>query len=167
VSRDFLPLQLRLLISVYGRNKVLQALAIADDSPIDNIIADINSLQVSKKKPKREKGADEIISSIVTNHPSRDLLEKLAVRFENKTFLPDLHQVNDFLERHGAIRTMRLRKKALRPLLELLSKWTPERLASLLEESASRESSTDYALLANEIMASPRQRRDADVSKQK
>jgi len=82
-------------------------------------------------------------------------LRAMALAFQNRTFLPQLRDVQRFLDRIGSAHgRLRSREAAAPALVRELAKMTRADLLRLVSETSS-SSESDYALLARAIMGTP------------
>jgi hypothetical protein len=156
VSEQFLELELRLLIVRYGRQRVLRTLARLGEQTAEELEKQLQAAE-HKRKPKRSKpSVMDILASECREHPEiAEPLRKLGVAFQNRTFLPQLRDVQRFLDRtsstHGKLRS---RESAAPIVFRALSKLTRDELLHLSDRNDS-PSESDYSLLAREIMKTP------------
>ncbi len=149
---DLLDIDVRLLLVRYGRNKVLQALARLSEQTVEELERQLHSIQ-HKSNPKRvPPSVKELAEAAAQEHPEiAEPLRALAVKFENRTFLPQLRDVQRFLDRigvsHGKLKS---RAAATPTVIRTLANLPPDSLAQLLVDKTSADS--DYALLARAIM---------------
>jgi hypothetical protein len=123
------------------------------------LTADLAAAEQKKhaKKARRVQSATEIATEFGKTRPdAADILQTLAKRYENRAFLPQLRDVERFLERRGTRGShLKSRRDAARPLMEALGKLANAELRELVVESEPGQES-DYALLAREIMGAPK-----------
>lgn len=154
-----LDLDVRLLLLRYGRRRLLSALAkIIEQSPEQLELQLQALLETPTMKPTKapSPSAIEVATSEFCDRAEiRELLRHLAISFENRTFLPNLRDVRQFLERHGgSSQKFRSRAAAGPVLVRVLSKLPPDELARLAERNESSGDS-DYELLSRAIMGKP------------
>ena len=155
MSSKLLDIDVQLLILRYGRPKVLQALARLGKQTVEDLE---HQLRATAQKPKAKRpkpSAMDLLTSACRERPEiAELLRALAVRFDNRTFLPHLRDVRRFLDRIGTPAKLTSRAAAAPFLIRALAKLTPEDLSqlSVTDESAGE---SDYSLLAKAIMNSP------------
>jgi hypothetical protein len=154
MTNGLLELEVRLLILRHGRRRVLETLAAVSDQSIETVEQELRRLEDKKKaKSRKRKSSEELVSSAGEQRPEiKDRLATLIVRYENRVFLPQLREVERFLNHarvtHGKLKS---RAAALPKVVEALSGLSVRELENLLEtSSASGESA--YSRLANEIM---------------
>lgn len=155
MSDELLDLQLRLLFLRHGREEVLNAIArLSDASPAD---IDMQLKQLEQKKDTRRKTEQRSIVALVDADYSQHsdivaVLREIAVKFENKQFLPHLRDVQRFLDRIGAGRsTYKSRAVAGQALLRALAQLNREDLLRIVERSRVGPEG-DYAILSRAIM---------------
>ena len=104
----------------------------------------------------------ELVASECSKRPDiAEPLRALALRFENRTFLPHMRDLRRFLDPDGSSsRKLRSRSAAAPELIRALAKLTREELLRLSAEDKSA-GEDDYAILARAIMGRP----DKDVRK--
>lgn len=79
-------------------------------------------------------------------------VQALIASYENRTFLPQLREVERFLDRVGVLHgKVKSRSEALPKVVQALAGMSHSELTGLTE-LASHDKSSDFALLANEIM---------------
>jgi hypothetical protein len=150
---DLLDIDVRLLLVRYGRNKVLQALAHLSEQTVEDLERQLQAIQQKSTKPKRLlPSVKELAEQAAQEHSEiAEPLRTLAVRFENRTFLPQLRDVQRFLDRAGVAHgKLKSRAAAAPTVIRTLAKLPPDSLAQLLVDKTSADS--DYALLARAIM---------------
>lgn len=151
---DLLDIDVRLLLVRYGRARVLQALARLGEQTIEDLERHLQTIQ-QKPKPKRAvPSIADLVGAAAQERPEiAEPLRALAVGFENRMFLPQLRDVQRFLDRAGVSHGKLKSRIAATPIvIRTLAKLPPETLAELLLDKASPDS--DYALLARAIMGS-------------
>jgi hypothetical protein len=156
VSDELLEIDLRLLLLRYGRQKVLQALAHLTDESAEQLHQRLVVVEEKRAKPKSRKPPPAIIDVVKTAAADRpellDPLRTLAVEFENRTFLPQLRDVERFLDRIGAAHgKLKSRSAAAPVLIRALAKLSRDDLAKLASHDKGQGES-DYSLLARAIM---------------
>jgi hypothetical protein len=153
VNDQMLILEIRILVLRHGKQKVLRALASVGDQTIQQIEQQLAAIENAKKAPRRKATALELATTECRDNPDvADALRALAVAFENRTFLPELRDVQRFLERRGSSRVKyRSRADAAPALIRGLAKIPREELLQLASQPA-EASDSDYSLLARAIM---------------
>ena len=104
--KDFLSFHLSLLLAQYGEHGVVEGLApLLHTSPSDlqarlDKVHKIGHSRPRKTSQSGNKGAP--IESLFAEYPDKaDVLRLIQVRFDNRTFLPELKDVRRLLDRHG------------------------------------------------------------------
>jgi len=161
VSDLLLELQLRILVYQHGHGNVLAALErIPKRETVEDLYHDIGTLpRAPRKRSNRSQveSAVDVAGALARGRPEVDEpLHRLAVEFENGTFLPNLRDVRRFLDRIGAPAGMALKsRRAAGPLLiRTLASLPPPELMSVVTSRAS-SSESDYSLLSRAIMGGP------------
>jgi hypothetical protein len=151
---ELLKLELRLILLRHGRRRVVEALAALGEQSPEGVEADLRAAEKNKRqvKTRHVRSATELAAEFARGRPdSAEALQKLAARYENRAFLPQLRDVQRFLERAGMPRKkLRSRREAAKEVMILLCKLGTEELARMASAEPAKES--DYALLAREIM---------------
>ena len=154
--KTLLELDLRLLILRYGRQPVLKALAGLGDQTAEQLEQQLRELEQKPRRSTAERSKlqlNEVVASECKEHPEKaDFLRSVAVNFENRTFLPQLRDVQRFLDRIGAsARTLKSRAAAGPVLIHALSKLPREELLKVTTTERSPHEG-DYSLLTQAIM---------------
>jgi hypothetical protein len=152
---DLLKIELRLLLLRYGRRKIVGALAALGDQKPEELDAELALLEQRKvdRKPKKLPAAADLVAQVCRERPeSAQILQTLATRYENRTFLPHLRDVERFLDQtgfpHGRLKS---RREAARQVVTALCQLNIEELKRLAAPPQGQGDS-DFALLAREIM---------------
>jgi hypothetical protein len=153
MNERFLELELRLLILGYGRQKVLLALASLGEQTPQELEQQLRAAEEKRKAQRPKRSILELVTSESSEHPEiAEPLRLLGVAFQNRTFLPQLRDVQRFLDRiglkHGKLKS---REAAAPVLFRLLGKLTRDELLPLVSNGHDPGES-DYARLAREIM---------------
>jgi hypothetical protein len=155
---NLLDIDVQLLLLRYGRHNVLQALARTTNQTLEQIEQQLQALAERKAgKPKRAAPSiPELAEAHAKERPDiAEPLRTIAVRFENRTLLPQLRDIQRLLERAGITHGKLKSRTAAAPLLlRTLAKLPPEELAHLLT-TEERGKDSDYAILARAIMGTP------------
>lgn len=155
MSINILELELEILVLKYGRQKVYKAFANIQGKSEVEIYYKVKSLKelkekrASKKRPK--KLPLEIAEEIISGSANEEQLNKLAILFQNKQFLPQLKDVRRFLERQNINTTVRSRSNSTRSIFETLKHCNKEELDELLIDSKTDEQSS-FAKLSDQII---------------
>jgi hypothetical protein len=157
VKDQFLDFDIRLLVLRHGRQRVLEALAKLGEQNINELEKE---LELLKRVPRTSQvnSSKELIDLVTLecrNRPDvEEPLRAIILRFENRTFLPTLRDVRNFLERLGVSTADLKSREAAGPILvRTLAKRTREDLLRLTATKTST-SESDYSLLAQAIMKS-------------
>lgn len=103
-DKELLTIEVRVLLMKYGYKKLIQALSEVKSDSIEKIGEDLRKLELLKRNKSKPhtRSIDDIVSKIINDNPEKaDQLCKLAARYENKTFLSQLKDVRQFLERNS------------------------------------------------------------------
>lgn len=158
MTNDLLDIDVRLLVLRYGRTNVLQALARTGDQTLDELERQLQAL-AERKATKAKRAKPSILELVAAQaqerHDYAEPLRTLALGFENRTFLPQLRDVQRFLDRsdtkHGKLKS----RAAAAPLvIRALAKLPLDELNRLITAEKTGNDS-DYALLARAIMGTP------------
>ena len=154
---QILQLELRLLMLRYSRRKILEGLAALGEQTLEAIEAELTAVheattrKKSKARPKPQ--LSEVITQECQGRPEiAKVVQLLATRFENRTFLPQLKDVQRFLDRFGAASRGRLKSRstAVGKIIHVLAQMHLDELTRLAEPAPANDS--DYAVLARQIM---------------
>ena len=162
MNDEFLNIELRIIVARYGRAKVQHALASLQDASVPEIASQISELEVgSKRKPKRERLVADTIAEATEDRPGiKAVLDRFAELFGEKIFLPELRDVQSFLERNGFHRANGSRRDAIHLVIHALASFQDIRLRELLE-TTEISGESGYEALANEIISPTRKRTPA------
>lgn len=153
---ELLDIDVRVLVLRYGREKVLAALSRLVEQTPAQLEEQLNALG-HKKSVGRRKAPNPSLVEVATSECRGDSeilepLRALAVAFENRSFLPNLRDVQRFLDRAGASpQKFKSRAIAGPAVIRALSKRPKDELTSLASRDASG-SESDYSLLSRAIM---------------
>jgi hypothetical protein len=165
VTDELLALELRVLILGHGRRRVLQVLARLGDQSAEELERDLTALEhkrmASSKRPKASLA--DVIDAQCAEHPGiAEPLRTLGTAFQNRTFLPQLRDVQRFMERLGARQTKFKSRDAAGPvLMKVLGGMAHDRLRELALDGSTLGDS-DYSMLARAILGKSPHVRDAD-----
>lgn len=158
MMEQVLNLEVRLLVLRHGRRRLIEALASASEESVEALERQITELETRKKASRRTKPAphDLVAAAFAGSPEAEDRAQSLISKYESRSFLPQLREVERFLE-HAGIRHGKLKSRtaALPKVIQALAGMSQSQVAELLEVAA-HDRASDFALLANEIM-----RRDA------
>ncbi len=159
-ASDFLRLQLSLLISQFGREKVVDVLAGLSEISSEQLEAEIPAHDARKrtKVPKHEKSLEEIVGVLVVNsEDAKRTIAQIGRLYEAKQFLPNLRDAEEFLRRSGKPdKNFKSRRAAFEAVLKAVSEMPAGEVQSLLVQLTSSHGQSDYALLANQLMGKGR-----------
>lgn len=135
---------------------MVEMLASLGEQNFEEIEAELAAAQNKKKTGTRRsqpRSASEIAAEISRNEPERShSLQKLASRYDNKTFLPTLRDVRRFLDRTGVSDSKpKDRRRAALQVVTALSRVSAQELDQLAA-SPEHETESDYSVLAREII---------------
>jgi hypothetical protein len=159
VKDQLLEIDVRLLLLRHGRQRVLDVLARLTDQTLEELE---QQLRVSENKPKARKtkvskaALVDIVASEYSERPDiAEPLRAIASNFENRTFLPELRDVERLFDRIGvSAGRLKSRAEAGPILIRALAKLSREELVKL----ATRDKvpgESEYSLLARAIMGAP------------
>jgi len=150
---NFLSIDVRLMLARYGRALVLKAIAEALRISEGDLEAELTSA-IEKPVPTARK-APFAVSELKIDDP--DILSALLAlegRYKNRTFLPELRDVNRFLERNGRPgQRMKSRVAAQKRVFETLLKFRPADLAALVAFEEPRTGFSSLGVISDHIMS--------------
>jgi hypothetical protein len=151
---DLVKIKLRLLILQHGRREVVQGLAALGEQKIEDIEAELGKLE--QRKVRRTRKMVSALDALACTPPAtpgtEELRRRLAIRFDNGSFLPQLRDVQRFLERANSVKSkVKSRRDAAQQVVSTLSRLSAGELSQLLR-SPEGEKNSDYADLARQIM---------------
>lgn len=128
-----------------------------------------NRLNPAIRKPRRKpqrKPTSDVIAEVCSGQPDiTELVQKVASRFENRTFLPQLRDVERFLDRAGVAHgRLRSRRASTELVIKTLAGFAREELEHLAQPPEGHGDS-DYAVLAREIMGDRRAKHSGPAKK--
>lgn len=152
MSDQMIHLELRLLILKHGRQNVLRALAQLGDQTFEQIEQQLQAIE-QKKRTRRPKptAIDLAAAASKEREAITEPLHALAVAFENKTFLPQLRDVQRFLDRVEPPGKLKSRNAAASILFRTLARLPKEELLRLAA-SDEHQGDSEYSILARAIM---------------
>jgi hypothetical protein len=165
VTDDLLKLELRFLLLRYSRRRVLEGIAALSEQTLADIEGEIARLAESRAhKQRKPKPTQGLVAEACRGRPEvADIVLTLASRFEAKTLLTQLRDVERFLDRagvkHGKLKS---RRAAIPHVVAALAQMRPEELKALAAPEGSTGGS-DFAILAREIIGGRSQQRPAHV----
>lgn len=163
-----LSLRVRLLVAFNGRQRVLEALASTENVDVASIERDLEQVRKNaraktaptRELPRKRKSAYDLVCAAALSESVRPIVEKLALAYEAKEFLPDLWRVRRFLESHGVEASRaRSRGDALPKVVRALSQLPPDELQQLAAQS--KDTRGDLSILTDHIMGPMQDRRSS------
>lgn len=153
---ELLDIDVRLLVLRYSREKVLTSLARLTEMTPAELEKQLQVLSKNalrgRKKALNPSLADVAVSECRDHPEILEPLRYLAAAFENRSFLPNLRDVQRFLDRAGvAPQKFKSRTMAGPVVIKAISKLPGEDVISLMARQASGGES-DYSLLSRAIM---------------
>jgi len=105
MTADLIDIELQLLVLRYGREKVLAALSrLVEQTPreLEQAIQTLGRRAPTNRRSGPKPSLTEDAASQCRDRPEiAEPLRALAIAFENRTFLPNLRDVQRFLDRSG------------------------------------------------------------------
>jgi hypothetical protein len=156
MKEELLDIDVRLLVLRYGRQKVLAALSRLVEQTPTELEQQLQTLGY-KTSADRKKAPNPSLVEVAASECREDSeimepLRILALAFENRSFLPNLRDVQRFLDRAGASpKKFKSRAIAGPVVIRALSKLPKDELTGLASRDASGGES-DYSLLSRAIM---------------
>jgi len=135
------------------RYDVLDSLAALSDQTLEDLEAEISLIERWKTTHKSSKKPipDAVTQACQERPECAEMLHTLGTRYENRTFLPNVRDVQRFLARTGSFHgRVRSRREAVRHVMTSLCRLSINDLERLT--AASPQADSDFALLAREIM---------------
>lgn len=158
---DIIKLEIELLIAKHGRQRVIEALARAEDIPLAELETRIRAakgLRAPRNRPTRLTAADVLRQHNLEPSPRTSKINELAHRFDNKRLFPTLREVVAFLSSVGESKPpKKSRPDAATALVRVLMSMPEVALDRLLDDTDPARRS-DYFELAHEIMGRPAKR---------
>ena len=155
-DKTLLDLELRLLIARHGKTQVSEALSAIGDIDVAVINHGIKAYEDKARRSKAQRRPRKTMAEMVRDaHPTSldagRLIEKLALAYENKEFLPELREVKRFLEsRRVSVTTFRSRVDALPTVLRVLARCNLDELQTLQKKCRPHES--DLGIITDQIL---------------
>ena len=154
-DKALLGLELRLLVARHGRARVSEVLSSIEDIDLAALDSDVKAYEggrARKRKARPRKSIDEMIrEASPENDDTERLIQKLALAYEDRRFLPGLRDVKHFLEsRRTSVEKFRSRADALPAVIRVLAKTPPGELADLDERNEARGG--DLGIIAAQIL---------------
>jgi hypothetical protein len=151
-----LEIDVRLLLLRHGRKGVLEALARLEGRTIEDLDRELLAAEQKPKKKRQQPDIEDVVAAECQKRPEiSQPLRSLAAAFERRVFLPQLRDVQRFLERLGVSSPkLKSRAAAMPILIRVLSKMGPDEL-NRLAVTDKPTSDSDFSLLARAIMGAP------------
>lgn len=154
VTQNILELEVRLLILKYGYKRVIEALArVRNENPekIEELINEIEQKKLKKTKPNKI-SVEEISYKVASEHPDKaPQIQQLAIKFDNKIFLPQLKDVRRFLEKQGTLpKPIKTRQAGAKQVFDVLGRLSVNELDELIGSATNDQS--DFSILADQII---------------
>jgi len=154
MNKDFLEIELRLLIQKYGYNSILRTLAFIKESSLEQIETLLFRIEQrgNRSKTKKQKSDIEVAEETIKDSANYEVLKQLALGYHNKRFLPQLKDVKRFLSQSGIdIGNIKSRVLATKKVFELLKGFGLRELEELIP-SYERNEESAFSSLAKEII---------------
>lgn len=155
----FLNRQVRLLVKRYGRERVMEAVANAEEVERRQQRARPRprTPPAGRRRPgKPRKSTLEVVEAAQVDPEVRPVIERIAVAYEAREILPEPWRVKDFLESEGLDRgKVRSRADALPKFVSVLAKKPRERLETLFGLWRRHAQVGDLGMLADAILGPP------------
>ena len=154
-DKALLGLELRLLIARHGKARVSEVLSSIEDVDFAALDSDVKAYEegnTKRRKTRPRKSIDEMIQEASPeNDDAERLIQKLALAYEDRRFLPGLRDVKHFLEsRRTSAEKFRSRADALPAVIRVLAKADHGELAELDERNEARGG--DLGIIASQIL---------------
>lgn len=159
-DKDFLRIELELLVLRCGRKAVIDAVSMLEGTTAENLEKEIQRRKANKKikLPRVEKTAEDILGLLNVDDESRRTIMSLVEKFRSKVYLPNLRDAVTFLHRAGvARRNLKSRQDALIPIIKALSEMSKAQLHTIQRDLQDYGGQSDFSLLANKLLGKPRQ----------
>jgi len=152
-SNPLLALHTKLLVTEYGRKRVIEALAEAEDVGFETIERELDAVRQRKANARRRpKTLPELLKEAKIDQTKLPLVERIARAYDHKRYLPDLWRVRRFLESCGVDASkVRTRRAALRSVIEALGGLTASDLTNI-EARLNDSARGDLGIIADQIL---------------
>ncbi|MCZ0945690.1 MAG: hypothetical protein OXJ53_21760 [Gammaproteobacteria bacterium] len=153
----YLDLRTRMLVTEFGKKRVLEALATIEGVDLHTVERELAACQERKRtsKVRRRKSVPELLDQARVRADIRPALERVALAYESRQFLPDLSKVRNFLGERGVDPSkLRSRADALPKVIGVLARESADSLECLL--ASSRNDRGDLGILADHILGDSR-----------
>jgi hypothetical protein len=156
-TSKFLDIEVSLLLSKYGKQAVVSAMARKLDltpAEIDALLANVERLPEPRNFSRPDRA--DTIRSLIEAYPEKsEELRTLQEAFMNRAFLPELRDVRRFFEQHsGNLGHPKSRAESLLKVMRLLAEIDKEELVALVAVSQARPSKgySSLGIIAEEIL---------------
>ena len=155
MTARLLDLEVRILVLKHGYKRVLAALSKSQgvtEEEIESALFELERSKCTKRKSRKIESITDIAAKATEKYPEKSkYIVELARRFENKTYLPQMRDVRNFLVPFGLDRNMlKSRVDSTRKVVEKLCELSPSELAELVDFVPSGDSA--FSELAGQIM---------------
>ena len=154
-SSTYLDHEVALLLAKYGSKAVLAALARNMQLSPDELESLLKKLPSKKPAARSRKSPAPVdpIEQLIQQHPAKArYFRSLQVRFQSRTFLPELRDVRRFFEQHSqALGSIKSRTESFTRLFRLLADLDLTELDELCQADPHGEYSS-LGLIADEIL---------------
>lgn len=154
-SAKFLDYEVALLLAKYGRSAVSRALAEKVNMTVEELEAALQALptRAAARHPRKKHSLLELAEQLGKTHPEKASgLRELAIRFENRAFLPELRDVKRFFGQHiGAHVAAKSRGESGPRVLNMLANLDISELNALCREEPANSYSS-LGLISDQIL---------------
>jgi len=155
--REFLDLEVSLILLKHGKEALLQAVArrmqLSDEALRLELDTLLHAKLASSSKKKSVAKPFVLDSVLIGREEKADYLRQLCARFENRTFLSELKDVKRFFDRHGrSAPTWKSRVLAQASLFQFLADLHVSELKKLLDEAPTGTEVSSLGLISDEIL---------------
>ena len=155
--REFLDLEVSLILLKHGKEALLQAVArrmqLSDEALRLELDTLLHAKFASSSKKKSVAKPFVLDSVLIGREEKADYLRQLCARFENRTFLSELKDVKRFFDRHGrSAPTWKSRVLAQASLFQFLADLHVSELKKLLDEAPTGTEVSSLGLISDEIL---------------
>ena len=161
--REFLELEVSLLLLRHGKDAVLNSVARRMQLSDEALRLELDTLlhaDIAQRSKKKYVAKQFVLDSILKGREDKaGYLHQLCARFENRTFLPELKDVKRFLDRHGrSAPNAKSRMLAQASLFQVLADLEVSELMKLLAEAPAGTETSSLGLISDEILGRNRLR---------
>lgn len=153
-ANQTLTLWAKLLVAEYGLNRVIAALAQAEDTQFEEIEHEVEALRKRKstKRRRRPKTLGELMKEANLDTDVHALVNEIGCAYQNKRYLPELWAVKRFLASHGVeAGNLRSRSAALPMVIGILRERSVNELMEIAAASK-RRTKGDLGIIAEQIL---------------